>query len=75
MLYLKQLKTNIKMNNLQQIATHLKELGIDEIKKLAAILEADIETELGLTVNGTAVTALDVSGDPEPVQPPTGPKP
>lgn len=47
--------------NLQQIATYLKELGIDEIKKLAAILEADIETELGLTVKGTAVTTLDVT--------------
>lgn len=63
------------MNKIQQIATYLKELGLDEIKKLAAILEADIETELGLTVKGTAVTALDVSSDPEPVQPPTGPKP
>jgi len=57
--------------DLKQLAAHLKALGEAELAKLAAILEADVETDLGLTKGGTPIAPE--TGDP--VSPPTGPKP
>lgn len=43
--------------DIQTIANRLKELGIEEIKKLAAILEDDVETALGLHIDGKPIIA------------------
>jgi hypothetical protein len=48
--------------DLQTIAEHLKSLGAAELKKLAAILEADVETDLGLTKSGTPVKPFSGGG-------------
>lgn len=55
---------------LKELLAHLKSLTIDEIKKLAILLEQDVETKLGLSHNGKSVAVLST---PTPPPPPCGP--
>lgn len=52
--------------DIKQIAEHLKDLGIAEIKKLASILESDVETDIGLTLTGKPIIGVKTETSPTP---------
>lgn len=52
--------------DIKQIAEHLKALGIAELKKLASILEADVETEIGLSLIGKPIIGVKTDTSPTP---------